>query len=218
MTMNDGFLQFEPETDASAADAAAWLDGSSAARVTPTRCLDLHCVADALPELGTVLWLHRPTRDRTFPRARLTPQGVMLLEHPALGVLADCIEVVPMSAVTSHGPREWLEFRNVHNAAIAKLYLLPDTDYLAWDAMLAGCRSNATLSASGGNWQAHKAFMHAAFACVGASWEARLVRMPMLRLTGLRVLGLRAPEPVSALGCRCARAIADDERAVWREA
>jgi hypothetical protein len=210
--MSDGYLQLDHVRDPAATNEDSWPYTSPA---KPMSCL--HCIADALPRLGTVLWLHHAKRDRTFPRARLTAQGVLLLDHPALGVLANCTEVWPMSAVTSHGPREWLEFRNVHNVAIAKLYLLPDTDYLAWDAMLAGCSMTASKLASECNWQAHTAFMRAAFACLGAGWQARLVRMPMLRVTGLRVLGLRAPDSASQLGIRCARIIAEDERAVWYE-
>ncbi|MDR3386567.1 MAG: hypothetical protein P4L92_05895 [Rudaea sp.] len=215
--MNDGYWHLDPESGVFAnAGADTGVDASrgAAPAPSPTHSLRLHQVATAIPQLGTVLWLHRVCRERAFPRARLLPEGLLLLEHPALAALADCASVHALCAVTTQGPREWLEFRDVHNAAIAKLYLLPETDYLAWDAMLGRCGAPAAAVAQRG-WQAHAAFMRSVFVRLGAAWQARIVRLPLLRLSCLSVLGLRAPPRLSALGRRLACAIAEDEHAAW---
>ena len=39
------------------------------------------------------------------------------------------------SAVTADGPREWLTVVRRHGQRAPQLHLLPDTDYLAWDAL-----------------------------------------------------------------------------------
>src|ERR1700760_147036 len=107
--------------------------GEFAAYETHERAPDLDIAAfvEWLPRLGAVLWLHRPARDAMFPRARLTDRGVLLLEHPDMTAIADATTFRARSAVTPHGPREWLDIDAGANT-IARLYLLPDTDYLAW--------------------------------------------------------------------------------------
>jgi hypothetical protein len=208
--MSDGHSYLEPNLNAVDGGSAIWRDISPAAPAI----LQLHRVVDAMPQLGTVLWMHRREPDRTFPRARLLPEGVLLLEHPALMALADCVSVIGATAVTSLGPHEWLEFRDAQAATIAKLYLLPDADYLAWDSMLSGCRTTRASPVSRGSWHAHSAFMCSAFARVGTPWQAQIVRLPMLRLIGLRVLGLRSPDTVSSHGERLAHDIAGRECAL----
>lgn len=220
--MSDGYGEFGHEPNGGYGEGGC--GGSSAYEGVrdvggaATVRLQLHCVLEALPQLGSVLWLHRGDRDRIFPRARLTTRGVALFEHPALAGLADCVAVDACSAVAAHGPREWLEFSGPEGTAIAKLYLLPDTDYLAWDLMLAGCSVTTVPARPRRGWQAHAAVLRSAFVRRGAPWQARLARLPLLRLIGLNVLGLRAPEPVSALGCRIARMLAEEERAIWQDA
>jgi putative heme degradation protein len=173
-------------------------------------------IVDALPRLGSVLWLSRAKSDGLFPRARLLAQGVVLLDHPALNSLAQAAAVRAFGAVTSHGPREWLEFRDAGDALIAKLFLLPDTDVYAWDQMLAGCLVE-TVHAVHGCARAYATLMRAALLHSREALQARVVRMPLLRLIGLRVLGLRAPDCVSALSRELAAAIVRDERATMQD-
>jgi hypothetical protein len=179
--------------------------------------LDLHGLAEWLPLLGPVLWLHRPARDRTFPRARLTPRGVLLLEHPLLAVLADCTAIRVNSAVTPHGPREWLDF-DIGGVAAARLYLLPDTDYMAWDAMVDGIVERLLPSRDARRWSAHRVFSRCAFARARHAWQARVVRLPVLHLPCLQVLGLRDVESISVLGRHLAAAIVHDEHARFIDA
>jgi hypothetical protein len=180
--------------------------------------LDWHRFIDWLPRLGTPLWLHRTRPDTVFPRARLLPQGVLLLDHPALAAFADCRQVTAQGLVGAQGPREWLEFADARGVCIARLYLLPDTDYLAWDGMLADCGIQRVESREPQRWQAHAAFMRGALSRLRSTWQAQAMRFPVLRLPCLQVLGLRAPDSFSVLGRQLASAIANDERAVLQSA
>jgi len=174
--------------------------------------------ASWLSRLGTVLWLCRAEGDSTFPRARLACGGVLLLDHPALAAFSNSASVEAHSAITVEGPREWLEFLDAKPVCIARLYLLPDADYLAWDAMLGDCRIARAPQQTPARWRAHAAFMRCALRRLHSSWQARAVRFPLLRLPCLHVLGLRAPAAVSELGRQLAVSIADDERAVLQAA
>jgi hypothetical protein len=174
--------------------------------------LDLSAFVEWLPRLGTVLWLHQPRRESNFPRARLTERGVLLLEHPDIAAFGDVTAIRARSAVTPHGPREWLDF-DTGATTRARMYLLPDTDYLAWDAMCATFTGEDATVGPRSRWQAHRTFMRCAFARARTAWVARVVRMPLLRLPCLQVLGARDAASVSALGRRLAAAIAADEQA-----
>lgn len=177
------------------------------------RALDLTRLADALARLGPALWLDRratPASDeRMLPRRR----GAVLLDHPTLAALVRCTSVVAHTSVTSMGPREWLCFRDADGAAQAKLFLLPDTDYLAWDEMTAACRLAPSSVPAPQRWSAHGAFLRGAFARLGSSWRARVVAFELRRLPWLRTLGARTPLRISMLGFELARAIARDEAA-----
>lgn len=179
-------------------------------RLRKTPEFDLAALVEWLPRLGTVLWLHRPRRERVFPRARLTGRGVLLIEHPDITAFADATMIRAQSAVNPHGPREWLDI-DAGESTIARLYLLPDTDYLAWDAMREMLDSSPPPEPR--RWQAHRSFMRCAFARARSAWHARVLRLPLLRLPCLHVLGARDAEAVSPLGRQIATAIATDERA-----
>jgi hypothetical protein len=86
----------------------------------------------ALPSLGCVLYL--PASAMTPSLAQL-PRGVLA----AVGIapLIATAYLCAGTAVTPEGPREWLECMDCEGRTMARIYLLPDTDYLAWDAMLA---------------------------------------------------------------------------------
>jgi len=177
------------------------------------RSLDLARLADALPRLGPVLWLERQAAPASGGHAAPRRNGIVLLDHPALAALARCASIVAHTAVTNMGPREWLCFRNAEGAAQAKLFLLPDTDYLAWDEMTAACRLEPTRVSPPQRWSAHGAFLRGAFARLGAPWRARVIAFDLRRLPWLRTLGARSPLRVSLLGFELARAIARDEAA-----
>jgi hypothetical protein len=177
-----------------------------------TAALDLPRLADALPKLGVVLWLERRAWRAAPPRAAIGAHGVLLFDHPALAVLGRCTNVAAHTAVTPQGPREWLCFRDGAGEALGKLFLLPDTDYLAWDEMAAASRL-APPSPVPQRWHAHGAFLRGALARLGGGWRARLLTFDVKRLPWLRTLGARPPLRISLLGLELARAIARAEGA-----
>jgi hypothetical protein len=154
-------------------------------------------LAASLPPLGCLLHLS--------PRSA---GGVP--ELPAVGVLAECAELVPLlrtrwlriaSAVTVDGPREWIECIDAGGRPQGRLYLLPDTDYLGWDTLLAGD------SAQAGPPGAERCAPFCA-------WQARPLHFTHRRLGGLTSLGCVAPARISALGRHVAHEIARAEAVV----
>ena len=161
-----------------------------------------------LPRLGSVLWLHRTTGDAVFPRARLAEEGVLLLEHPALAAFSSCVKLQVFAAAGTHGPREWMEWIDANGDCAARMYLLPDTDHFAWDDMVADCSITRAAPRT-----IARECMPRIFRWMRRSNQAQIVRFPLLRLPCLRVLGLRMPGELSALGREIAAAIVRDEAA-----
>lgn len=172
---------------------------------------DLMRVAAALSKLGPVLWLDRRDR-RAATSVTISTGGLVLFDHPALAVLARCTAVSAHTAITPRGPREWLCFRDASGHAQGKLYLLPDTDYFAWDEMNAGSRIVPQVEPTS-RWYAHGAFLRGAMARLGSGWRGRLLTFEFKRLPWLRTLGASGPLRISLLGLELARAIARDESA-----
>jgi hypothetical protein len=210
------FLDHEPQPP-SGDDASGWHEdsvrlSSSAHEAASKRSLDLASLAEALPRLGAVLWLDRQTRRSPSTRVMLGARGMLLLDHPVLATLSDCDTVTAHIAVTSFGPREWLCFRDAAGGAQGKMFLLPDTDYFAWDQMMAGSDLVSSPASTRG-WHTHAAFMRCALARIGSGWRARLLRFDLQRLPWLRTLGACAPLRISLIGLELARSIARAEGA-----
>jgi hypothetical protein len=175
--------------------------------------LDFASLADCLPRLGPVLWLDRSERHRASSRAKIEAGRVTLLDHPALGALGDCVAATAHTQVTAQGPREWLGFRDADHEVQAKLYLLPDTDYLAWDQMIDACALAPSTPAQPAGWHAHTAFLRHALSRIGTRWQARLLTFEHRALPWLRMLGAKPPLRISLLGLELARTIARCEGA-----
>lgn len=163
---------------------------------------------DRLPRLGTLLWTYRVHDDSVFPRARILPRGVLMLDHAALVAFVHCACAVAHAEVTAYGPREWLSLDDAQGICRARMHLLPDTDYLAWDSLIVECGiervAAVTSQTRACDLQRREVGM----------WRARTARMPTLRLPCLQLLGLRAPATLSPLGREIALRIASTEHAL----
>lgn len=152
-------------------------------RVTPAE------LAAGLPSLGNVLYVPMRSHDWKMSRG-------LLVEAMQLAPLLQTRRWVAGCMITVEGPREWIECVDGYDRACARLYLLPDTDYLAWDSLLAGGEPMAapvTLS------------RHSPPA------NAQVLRFHVRRLAGLDVLGAEASEEVSPLSRQLAGHIARAE-------
>jgi hypothetical protein len=176
--------------------------------------LDPHHVAAWLPRLGTTLWMDRRESAATPARCMVGAHGLLRIEDPCLLALARSEQIDARTTVTPLGPREWLDFRDARGRVQARLFLLPDTDYLAWDSMLAG-RAKTPAHETAGGWKAHAAFLRGAFERFGTSWRARVVAFRLRRVLFLSMLDAAAPARVSPLGQELARAIAAAEHAEY---
>ncbi|MEO9090572.1 MAG: hypothetical protein ABI247_09600 [Rhodanobacter sp.] len=147
-----------------------------------------------LPALGEVLYLSGPLECGS--RVALSP-GV-LVESIELGPLLQTRTLAAAGTITPDGPREWVDCLGAADQVLARLYLLPDTDYLAWDALQANA-SPATEERA---------------LAAPAAWRpvsARLLRFRVRRLAGLYLLGAEVGIGTSSLGCELAARIARDE-------
>lgn len=148
-------------------------------------------LAARLPLLGGVLYLpaHEPGRHPwPLPRGWLAGRGELL---PLLQVS----ELRVSSMIGADGPREWIDGVDAQGRFRARLHLLPDTDYLAWDALLAGSRPLPAAPLCPGQ-----------MACRAAA--AELVCFEVRRLGALDVLESRPLGQLSTLGRHIAREVA----------
>jgi hypothetical protein len=150
-------------------------------------------LASRLPLLGTVLYL--PMRSDGSP------------DHPARGWLAESEDLAPLlhtrwllasCVIGADGPREWLECVDAAGRLRARLHLLPDTDYLAWDVLLCA----ATPEDAPVFQRVQRPFRAAG---------ARLLHFTQRRLGQMDVLGGRDAARLSALGHDIAREVARAE-------
>ncbi len=97
-------------------------------RITPTS------LAAALPALDSVLYM--PLAAGAPPLPAL-PRG-LLVETPQLTLLLRVRWLMVVSVIEVDGPREWIDGLDRTGRPCVRLHLLPDTDYLGWDRLLAG--------------------------------------------------------------------------------
>ena len=148
---------------------------------------------DGLPELGNVLYVP------------MCPDGTVLRELPR-GLLVETMQLAPLlqtctlcaaSAISVEGPREWIDCLDREGRSCARLHLLPDTDYLAWDRLLEPGQPAADPSAY--------RLRPSRPAC------ARVLRFHTRQLAGLTVLGAEIRMPISPLARQLAGQIARAE-------
>jgi hypothetical protein len=148
-----------------------------------------------------------PSADRLPAPAELAALGSVLFLHPetapcAPQAWATAVRAELHASVDAAGTREWIAWMDAGGACLGRLYLLPDTDFLAWESLvqrLPQCaverrtsteslcrRLRARLSA--GRWRAVALRLRAI--ARGAHW--------MLQA---------APTPLSSIGLEVAHAI-----------
>lgn len=151
-------------------------------------------LVESLPGLGNVLYVP------------MCPDGSLVRELPR-GVVVEMMQLAPLmqtrqlaaaSTITIEGPREWIDCLDREGRSCARLHLLPDTDYLAWDRLLA--RAKPVLPSG----SAHR-LRPARPAC------AKVLRFRVRHLAGLVVLGAEVCVPLSSLGEHLAGQIARAE-------
>jgi hypothetical protein len=205
-------MRTEPSRIESRAAACGLSLATAGARARDAARFELAAVAACLPRLGPVLWLER-NPSHVSPRQRVVAtHGGVLFGHPALAMLGHCESVTAQIAVTTHGPREWLDFRDADADVQARLFLLPDTDYFAWDRMLEDCTKPSRPDRPR-PWHAHEAFRRGALARLGRAWRAHLLTFHFERILFLSVLDARAPVRISPLGLELADGIARSKHA-----
>ena len=88
----------------------------------------------ALPALDSVLYLPLAA---CGPELSALPRG-LLVETPQLALLLRVRWLMAVSVIAVDGPREWIDGLDRTGQPCVRLHLLPDTDYLGWDRLLAG--------------------------------------------------------------------------------
>ncbi|WP_448096865.1 hypothetical protein [Luteibacter yeojuensis] len=169
---------------------------SRARSTATTRWLALapRTLFEGLGQLGGVLFL--ALRDASCD-GQAEPRGC-LVESADLAPLLATRHVGLTCAVTAEGPREWMDCVSGQGHLLARIYLLPDTDYLAWDGLYADALPI--------DEPAHRA--------PDREWlrasRARILCFTRRRLAGFTVLGV-CDAPISSLGRGVARDIAVSE-------
>jgi len=108
------------------------------------RSITPHALIDMLPALGSVLYLH--ARSNAVMRDAPFPCGLLVTDR-AFAPLLDVRWLMAVCVVTDDGPREWCEGIDRLGRTRARWHLLPDTDYLAWDALTASCQADGDVLA-----------------------------------------------------------------------
>lgn len=160
----------------------------------------------ALPTLGPVLCQCMPT---VGPRAWSVSRRHPLPDHPWLRAVPALVRVRACVSVDGDGPQECLEGLDAAARTRLRVWLLPDSDFCAWDRLLArhGLETVAPDAGSCGLRATHRHWMQGRHA-----GRAVLARFDVRERAGLRWLGLAAAGAVSPLGRRRAHQLA----AQWR--
>ncbi len=107
---------------------------------------------------------------------------------------------------------ESILFRDAQGRACWRLYLLPDSDFLAWDLAIGGLPQHRDEPAGGRLIRACRALWHR----LGGGWNAQVLRLQLAQDdAGRRILVADSATP-STLGLQRARRIAATEGALLR--
>lgn len=166
-----------------------------AAHLVTGQCkdVDLDRFLGLLPALGTVLYL--PVAQlRAWPIAR--PQTGVVAESPLLLPLLHTRRLRMVTQIATTGPLEWLDCEDGVGQCLARIYLLPDSDYLVWDRITAdGEPEEKALPGLLRRWRPGAAVL--------TGFRMRqLARMPLLSCSGYERLSGIALRVAGDLACR----------------
>lgn len=170
-------------------------------------------MAATLPGIG----LNAHTRAEGLPRAQqLAALGVVLClyrhqEGSELSGWARAVRVESRAGLDSDGLRESLAFFDPEGRCCWRLYLLPDSDFVAWDRLLASLPSCGEAEAATGLGE--RLWRRMAGRLLGGQWQASLLRLHVVPAQVSRPLLAASPAVVSQLGAATAQRIARAEGA-----
>ena len=190
------YADMSPRDSLAVSDRA--YEGRSAIALHGDSGVDIARLVDTLPKLGAVLWLERQSM-KCAASIAFAPRCRLFVPDPGLRALCTCRHLTAHSAVTPYGPREWLCFRDGDDVARGKLFLLPDTDYFAWEEL---GKQAMPLP------KARLSIVQRSFARLSLGWRAHLLRFDLQHAARLRRLDAHAPAQISRLGLELAGAIA----------
>lgn len=146
-----------------------------------------------LPSLGNVLFVHG-----TPVGGGRAGRDCLLCDAPSMALLDSCW-LMGCSRITADGPHEWCQCLDQDGRILARLHLLPDTDYAAWDELLQPSERNSMPA----SLEVSLPFRPS---------RARVVRFRLSSLAGLALLEQRAPRaPYSAFSRQMAERLARTE-------
>jgi hypothetical protein len=158
-----------------------------------------HVAAQSLPRaqqlaaLGTVLCLYRHQ------------------DGGELSGWARAVRVESRAGVDSDGLRESLAFFDSEGRCCWRLYLLPDSDFVAWDRLLALLPSREEMEAATGVGE--RLWRRLAGRLLGGQWQACVLRLHVVPAEVRRRVLAASPATVSPLGAATAQRIARAEGA-----
>lgn len=156
-----------------------------------------HWLGDALADLGVVLYVYAQRDSRTW----LAPQAPWPARRELVGLVA-AERVVASVAVDSDGPHECLRFLDDAGDTLASLWLLPDSDFLAWETLLAALPGDAIARDR-----------PRAVDTPARTAQARVLQLQRARVGGVDLLDAHTPKRLSVLGLASARRLALAEHA-----
>lgn len=170
-------------------------------------------MAATLPGIGFA----SHTAAQSLPRAQqLAALGTVLClyRHQDGGELcgwARAVRVESRAGVDSDGLRESLAFFDHEGRCCWRLYLLPDSDFVAWDRLLALLPSREEAAAASGVGE--RLWRRLAGRLLGGQWQACVLRLHVVPAEVGRPVLAASPATVSPLGAATAQRIARAEGA-----
>ncbi|MFT4178767.1 MAG: Hemin transport protein [Thermomonas sp.] len=161
------------------------------------------------PRIASTALLASPAEASQLPDARqLAALGSVLCLHRAhagseLDGWLQAVRATSESALDSDGLYERLEFLDADGHCCWRLYLLPDTDFLAWERLVAGLPGERELRGGIGERLWRRVFRYLG----DSAWRASVLRFHALPTGRGDVVLAASPPALSACGTEVARRI-----------